>query len=532
MSASVANLSGMAVLVQAMIWLGLKEPPIWVLILFFTCIGMFGAGVGMLYTPILVDRMQLTFPSGFAVANILRALTDKTLLKRSIAKLAGGTLAGGIGGLMPSILAGAGRMGASGFFQRLGSGFDATQFSASTIGAGMVVGARVGVPAFVVGVVGLSLTPWLRRNGWIGPHDAFKKIGFIVALGTILGAAAVDMSVIAYQAIQRLREKLPAQPQEDWKRTNTNLLILWVVFWTIAVIVVPVKLMGQPPGLVILAVGLSFIFLLVNGISDGISDWNPISSAFVLTVFMMAAFGLKDAGVGLICAAIVPVACSVGVDMQQDRSTGWRLGTNRVNQFRYQVAGILMGAVLSVVLAEVFLRAYPVLKINAFLHPDAAGIGKWQSAMTYKFVGALEGLTHPEGPVIRALELGIAGGFVTELIRKIVKKNGRYRSFIKSGRTGGIVDFMFDAIIFPSPYASSFGGFVTLPPTIWFAAGGVITSVLQTRKQLRIGVEAGPAEGELPADMSATSLVGGGLIAGDSLAALAIGLWGLLGQLL
>ena len=46
---------------------------------------------GMLYTPILVDRMQLAFPSGFAVANILRALTDMRLLKRSIAKLGGGT---------------------------------------------------------------------------------------------------------------------------------------------------------------------------------------------------------------------------------------------------------------------------------------------------------------------------------------------------------------------------------------------------------------------------------------------------------
>ena len=46
------------------------------MVLYFLCIGMFGVGVGMLYTPILVDRMQLAFPSGFAVANILRALTD------------------------------------------------------------------------------------------------------------------------------------------------------------------------------------------------------------------------------------------------------------------------------------------------------------------------------------------------------------------------------------------------------------------------------------------------------------------------
>src|SRR5437764_9216952 len=82
MAASVAGMSGMAVLVQAMVWLGLPQPPIWKLILYFTCIGMLGVGVGMFYTPILVDRMQLPYPSGFAVANMLRALTDKTLLRR------------------------------------------------------------------------------------------------------------------------------------------------------------------------------------------------------------------------------------------------------------------------------------------------------------------------------------------------------------------------------------------------------------------------------------------------------------------
>ncbi|HTZ20891.1 MAG TPA: OPT/YSL family transporter, partial [Opitutaceae bacterium] len=99
MAASVAGMCGMAVLVQAMSWLGLPEPATWKLVLYFMCIGMFGVGLGMLYTPILVDKMQLAFPSGFAVANILRALTDKNLLKRSIAKLGGGMLGGYLGGL-------------------------------------------------------------------------------------------------------------------------------------------------------------------------------------------------------------------------------------------------------------------------------------------------------------------------------------------------------------------------------------------------------------------------------------------------
>src|SRR3954452_12733805 len=61
-AASVAGMSGLGVLIQAMVWMGLPQPPVWELMLFMGAIGMFGAGVGMLYTPALVDRLQLPFP--------------------------------------------------------------------------------------------------------------------------------------------------------------------------------------------------------------------------------------------------------------------------------------------------------------------------------------------------------------------------------------------------------------------------------------------------------------------------------------
>src|SRR5687768_8422268 len=98
-AASVASMSGLAVLVQAMVWMGLPQPPAWQLVLYLTCVGMFGVGVGMLYTPLLVDRMRLPFPSGLAVANILRALTDPALLRRSIGLLGAGAAAGLASGL-------------------------------------------------------------------------------------------------------------------------------------------------------------------------------------------------------------------------------------------------------------------------------------------------------------------------------------------------------------------------------------------------------------------------------------------------
>ena len=512
LAASVAGMCGMGVLMQAMVWMGLPEPPIWQLVLYYLCIGMFGVGVGMLYTPILVDRMQLAYPSGFAVANILRALTDKNLLKRSIAKLGGGMGLGYFGGLAALKL----------------PAMEAMNLSTSTVGAGMIVGARIAIPALVVGLIGIWQHDNLVAIGWLKEGEPFRKIGFIIALGTILGAAMLDIALILIEFLQRVRQRgnEPAKPTEDWKRVNTLRLVLWVLFWGAGTVIMGSQVLHQPVFFLVVAVLLCFVFVLVNGIAQGISDSNPISSAFVLTVFIMAALGLKDAGVGLMCASILLIACSEGGDMQQDRSTGWRLGTNRVNQFRYQVIGIAMGAVLAVALAKTFMTAYPVLKEDQFSH-KVEGAEKWQSAMTYKFVGALKGITEEKPHVMKALQLGIGLGLLIESIRKLVKKNKKYQQWSKERRGGRGFDFTFDAVLVPSPYASSFGGFVELPTVLWWTAGGLIPSVYEFIAKRVQSPERPGVNGEVPEDMGTMSLVGGGLIAGDSLAALSVGLYGL-----
>ena len=458
MASSVAGMCAMAVLVQAMTWLGLPEPATWKLILYYLCIGMFGVGVGMLYTPILVDQMQLSFPSGLAVANILRALTDQRLLRRSVATLGGGMLGGFIGGLASLKIA----------------AIEALGISASTFGAGMIVGTRIALPGLILGLVGYELRPYLISIDWLQPDEPFRKAGFIITLGMILGAAIVDIALLLVLAVRRFTQQrtAPVAEAEDWKRVNNVRLILWILFWGAGVVLVGSQVLQQPVWFLIVAVALCFLFVLVNGISMGISDSNPLSSAFVMTVFILAALGLRDPGVGLMCASILFIACNEGCDMQQDRSTGWRLGTNRIVQFRYQVIGIAMGALLAVALAKVFMNAYPVLKADQFTHPHLPGAERWQSAMTFKFVGALKEITNPRGHVMTALALGIGLGLATEVVRKLLKIWGAYRRFIASGRAGWATDFAIDAIFLPSPYASSFGGFVELNTLWWWAAGG------------------------------------------------------------
>jgi uncharacterized oligopeptide transporter (OPT) family protein len=283
----------------------------------------------------------------------------------------------------------------------------------------------------------------------------------------------------------------------------------------------------QPVKFLLVAIALCFVFVLVNGIALGISDFNPISSAFVMSVFVMAAMGLREPVVGLFCAAILAIATSEGGDMQQDRSTGWRLGTNRAVQFRYQVIGIAMGALLSVVLATLFMRAYPILNLDQFAHNDIKGVEHWQSAFTLKMVGALRGIVEYKPQIMKALRLGIAIGFLMEVIRKLIKNHPRFKKFAVETRDGRVTSFLLDAVFLPSPYAFAFGGFVELPSVIWWAIGGVTASLFEAAEGW-LFPRAKSAEGALPSDMSTMSLVGGGFIAGDALAALAIGVYGIL----
>jgi uncharacterized oligopeptide transporter (OPT) family protein len=519
MAASVAGMCAMSSLVQAMVWMGLPRPPNWQLVLYFMCIGMFGVGLGMLYTPILVDRLQLTYPSGLAVANILRALTDKELLKRSIAKLGGS-----ISGAFAMSLAAMKITALNGLWG----------LSVSTVGGGMIVGAGIALPALWVGLIGYWQTPYLMRIGWLDPGDHFRRIGFIIALGAIMGAAILDVGLILIQAARRFFETgtTAAQaPPADWKRVNMARLVAWVFFWGAGTVFMGHRVLHQPLLYLLVAIALCFVFVLVNGIALGISDFNPISSAFVMSVFIMAALGLRDPGVGLFCAAILAIATSEGGDMQQDRSTGWRLGTHRAVQFRYQVIGIAMGAVLTVALAALFMRAYPILTQDQFAHKNLDAAKHWQSAFTYKMVGALRGIVSYNPRTMAALRLGISIGLVMEIVRKLIKSRARFKRFTAHSRAGRIVSFLLDAVFLPSPYAFAFGGFVELSWIQWWAIGGVTASLFEVFEQRFLRRGKTPSAGELPSDMSTMSLVGGGLIAGDALAALAAGIWGIVQSL-
>jgi uncharacterized oligopeptide transporter (OPT) family protein len=371
--------------------------------------------------------------------------------------------------------------------------------------------------------------PRLRAAGYLGPHDPFRKIGFLVGLAMIMGAAVVDLAVIGREAARRVRARrgAPRAPVQSGGLSSGRLLA-WVIVWGAALVLVATLLLGQPLGYVLFALALVFLFVFVNGISTGISDWNPISSAFVVSVLMMSALGLRSPIVAMMAASILLVSTTVGVDMQQDRSTGWRLGSNRAIQFRYQAVGIVVGSVLCVLMAQLFMTAYPILRVDTFTHPEAR-VGGWQSAMTFKFVGAIRGMGNLKPYQVTALWIGFGIGFGTEVLRKLMKRWAAYGRFVASGGGGATVGWLVDAVLLSSPYASSTGGFLEISTAAWFAAGSLLSSLLSPGRAPAVTPE---EKGDaLPEDMSTPSLIGGGLIAGESLYTLGAAITALLAML-
>ena len=149
--------------------------------------------------------------------------------------------------------------------------------------------------------------------------------------------------------------------------------------------------------------------------------------------------------------------------------------------------------------------------------------------MTYKFVGVLNTLAEDKTRTLHVMFLGIAVGFAINVTRRLLLRSPRYVVWKQKSRINAMIDFVLDAALIASPYASSFGGFVEFETMLWWALGGALTSsinwLLAWHRKSRTTTTGHSPEGEiLPEDMSPTSLIGGGLIAGASLYVLYVGI--------
>jgi hypothetical protein len=142
--------------------------------------------------------------------------------------------------------------------------------------------------------------------------------------------------------------------------------------------------------------------------------------------------------------------------------------------------------------------------------------------LTYKLVGAIRGLGHLPAHQLVALEVGFGLGLVVEVLRKLLRASARYRAFVERPALAPPSAGSRTRCSCPAPRLR--------PRHLHRAADGAVVGKRWHRLLVwntLAGGGARAATDELPADMSTTSLVGGGLIAGESLFYLAVALIGL-----
>ena len=148
--------------------------------------------------------------------------------------------------------------------------------------------------------------------------------------------------------------------------------------------------------------------------------------------------------------------------------------------------------------------------------------------MTYKFVGALKGITNPQPHVMKALRLGIVLGLLIDIARKLHQTQPPLPAVREdhAGRGALAISCSMPSCC-PAPTPRRSAGLWNCPRALVDSGRGRGVAVRPGPSPAGRAPPAG-RNGDLPADMSTMSLVGGGLIAGDSLAALSVGVYGLL----
>ena len=104
-------------------------------------------------------------------------------------------------------------------------------------------------------------------------------------------------------------------------------------------------------------------------------------------------------------------------------------------------------------------------------------------------------------------------------MRLALKRSAAYQAWKDRNAATKTADFVIDTVLLPGPYASSLGGFVEFPTALWYGVGGIFSSLWNSTMKRK---DAGA-----PADMDSMSLIGGGLIAGEAIAFLTLGIIGL-----
>jgi len=481
-------------------------------------VSLIGVFVGVGLRRQMIELESLPFPYGVATATLLREMYSKgrEALLRVNALLAAAALGAllkavvalqgiGVAWLRGTIATKAQSSFAS--LKNLGFGFDP---SVLMVGVGGLIGVRCAASMFVGAVFAwLGLAPWIVERGWVDasnlPTDSMwfaPLANWLLWPGTALMVGSA-LTSFGWGLPRLLRALMSAQRSEsgDADQSNagqtdprsTELPWKWFAMGLVGagLFSVAMQFYAFEVGIVeaALAVVLSFGLAIVAGRVSGETGIAPIGAMGKITQLTFAIISPGNPTANLMSANVTGGAASQCSDMLHDLKTGHLLGAWPRHQALAQLLGVLAGSVAGSA-GYLVLIPDPANQLITEQWP-APAVAQWK-AVAELFT---QGLGHlPPGAAVAAIVALVASFALATLERFSSQK---WRPYVPSAASIGL------AFVIPAYYSVS------------VLLGALLASAL--------------ARFALPFAQRFTLVIACGLIAGESLAGVALALQQMLG---
>ncbi len=392
---------------------------------------------------------QLPFPSGLATAETLRAMHSHDGDAKQ--KAWGLSLAAAAGALigwfreahakwMPFNIPGmwtpeGAKLGGQPL-ERLTIG---AELSLIMIGAGAIIGIRVGVSLLIASIICYGMIgPWVlgQEPAWIEPNRfrqtwaLWPGVGLLVASGLTMFLLRWKTIVRAFASVGRLfsgQRSLEEDPLRDieapqswfvWGTTVSGACCVLFGWWFFDIS----WWMG------VIAVVLTFFLALIASRATGETDITPTGAMGKITQLAYGLLAPANMKINLMTASLTGGAAIHSADLLTDLKSGYLLGANPRKQLIAQLWGVLAGTLFVV-------PAYLLL-----IKPEELGSDKWPAPAAQIWAGVAKVLARgldalPQGAQAGLL-IGGGAGVVLALVEDFVPK--RLKKYTLSSTAVGI----------------------------------------------------------------------------------------------
>ncbi len=379
---------------------------------------------------------QLPFPSGLATAETLKAMHSKggdakqKAWGLTIAALFGAIIgwfreahAGWMPFNIPSMWTPSGAKIGGQPLERLTIG---AELSLIMIGAGAIIGIRVGVSLLVAAVACYGiLGPWVLGHdpAWIDPNRyrqtwaLWPGVGLLVTSGLTMFMLRWKTIVRAFASLGRLLSGRGGSEEDPLKDIESPQS--WFVWGTtisgLACVVLGYWFFGISWWMGILAVVLTFFLALIASRATGETDITPTGAMGKITQLVYGLLAPGNMQVNLMTASLTGGAAIHSADLLTDLKSGYVLGANPRKQLIAQLWGVVAGTFFVV-------PAYLLL-----IKPEEIGSDKWPAPAAQIWAGVARVLAQGLDALPRGAQPGLliggAVGIVLALIEDFVPKS-------------------------------------------------------------------------------------------------------------